>query len=1269
MAASEGQVAQTAGDAATADPMIRLRASARRTLAAAGPRYSPFLDPKAPNLEIRPLHQAASALSLGSGLRERARELGASLRDAHDRDRHLVDELFARRTVTVSRLAEDLGHVADASTPGEARKWAMELRRHVKTIRQRLAAAEDTEYEELRALNAQPSGAASDDESKRAASQAREQLQIRLAGLRRLDEHVGDVVDFADGPEGLLLTRSSSILLLGEWGTGKTHFLCDFALQALDDGCPAVVVLANELRTDLDPLDAIAEATKLAASGAELVRLLESAGAARNRRALVMIDAVNESDRDAWRRRLPKLIRGVGAAAYLGLIVSCRTPFDQAMVPDKVRKASVELRHPGFEDQEFDAQLEFFSYYGLPALHVPLLTPEFSRPLFLRLMCEAVKELGKRSQKDTLRDITSGQKSMTYVLEYFVKKAGAEVEKAHGIKPKSCWPIMKGEPRAGRQGFAGVLAANRREWMTFDEAIDEVRAYTAVSRADAESIIGSMKAAGLLIEHSRYLNGAYIDVLMLPYQRFSDHVVARHLLDKHLTDVSSIAQLRRCFYANRRLGAVFVADRWGRQYAEPGIASALMIEFPERVKRFAADDTIRRELLYYLPRKRHLVSPFVETFLDGLYWRSTTGFSADTQELVGRLLALGPDIHVRTYEVLFALAVRDDGLLGSSWLNGRLRPMTMPERDIEWSEYLRTLDPASNPYQLLAWAEREDHTKVDTAVAERALRLISLTLTTTDRPLRDRATRALVLIGEAHPAVLFDVVLDCLPFNDPYVPERALAAAYGVCMRRLGRETARSTFTDSLAMFARRLLELVLRPAAPHGTWHTLTRGYAIGVLQVLLQLRPRALAAADRTLLSPAPGQARSPFRAASRISKADVADPEHAIRMDFGNYTIGHLVDGRSNYDMKHREYVRVRRQIADRVRRLGFSTDCFGELDRRIVEQMEYRRDGRKIDRYGKKYSWIAYFEMYGLRCAQGQLDELQQGCARSSDCDIDPSFPGPVPVWNPPRRDVFQTSPVDLRTWLAEGEIPAYDELLRLTEVDGHAGDWMLLEAMIHEEGSAERELRGQVSSVFAPESSNARLRAEVDAGRDPSKDGFPDLGSDYYTYHGEIPWSPCYGDDVRTKRGRPRRRGDRAFTYFDHGWKPGIPVEATCRYWAWESHHSLLNQEGTIAFPAPPIADALGLRVIGGRSDMRDRHGALATIYRRAPGPGFGSYFLYMRRDLIEEYAALHGLRFVQAVTGERSYSHRWVERGLPEPIRELLQTKVHEFSRVVGLDG
>lgn len=1244
-----------------------LEGVARRTLSAAGPRYAPSLDPEAPNLSILPLKRAGDALGNTSGLRERTRALAADLRSAYNRDSSFADSLFERRRVSVSRLVDDLEMLAGADSVAGRRNSVMSLRRHLRIVRERLTTASTAVWSSLRELEAPQSESPTEDE-KRARSVERDRAQSRLNAYRRLEDALEEIAGFADQHEGDLLVSRSSVLLLGEWGTGKTHFLCDLALQALADGTPAVVVLANTLRTDIPPLDAIAELTGLAGDGSALLAALDDSARRVGRRALIMIDALNESDREAWRRNLSALVRVIDATENVGLIVSCRTPFDSSLVPDRERKQMVVLRHPGFEEQEFDAQLEFFRYYGLPALHVPLLTSEFSRPLFLRLMCEGIKDLGKRSQKNHLRDLASGQKSMTYVLERFVKEVGAEVEEAHGLSRLTCWRIMKGDPRNGRAGLAGVLASERREWLYKDEVLHGITALTHRSPHEAATIIESMKSVGLLIEHARYQDGAYVDVFMLPYQRFSDHLVARHLLDAHL-DASSAARVRRSFYRDRRLGAVFIPDRWGHEFSEPGIASALMIEFPERVRRLSEREGCSKELLWHLPKERRLVRPVVDVFLDGLYWRPSSSCSGGTERIVEFLLGQPEqELRSRTYEVLLGLSMRSDHPLGSDWLQRRLSRLSMAQRDLEWSEFVRTAEHDSNLYRLLAWSEREEHRKVEQQVAVQALKTTAMLLTTTDRMIRDRATRSLVLIGEANPRQMFDEIPALLAFGDPYVTERIVAACYGVCMRVWATEPAKSEFGDALVRLGRVLIDEILRPDARHSTWHALTRGYAVGVLQILRRLRPRALTAADRQLLMPAPGQATSPFRPPSRIRKRDIEDPEHAIHMDFGNYTIGRLVDGRGNYDFKHREYAAVRKQIADRMRRLGYSSERFGDIDRIIVRYLEYRRDGYRVDRYGKKYAWIALFEMYGLRDAEGAFRDEYRHEPRPSDSDLDPSFPVESPEWMPPHQDVFAGSPDDFHAWIEDGGEPDYASILRMDEVDGTSGNWVLLGAAMHEGSGDGREVRGWVTSMFAPPRAISQLREEVAAGRELGDRGFPEMGADYYTYHGEVAWSATYGSDVRTPRGVPKRLNDRAFDYFDTVWRRGIAVEASTRRWSWEDYHSQLNQVGGVVFPAPPVAEALNLCVAGGSSDMLDERGRVATIFRRADGPGFGSHFLYMRMDLVQRYASSRGLTFVQAVVSERNVSYKAMERGLSDSLRELFQSRVNLSAHVVGLD-
>ena len=55
-----------------------------------------------------------------------------------------------------------------------------------------------------------------------------------------------------------------------------------------------------------------------------------------------------------------------------------------------------------------------------------------------------------------------------------------------------------------------------------------------------------------------------------------------------------------------------------------------------------------------------------------------------------------------------------------------------------------------------------------------------------------------------------------------------------------------------------------------------------------------------------------------------------------------------------------------------------------------------DGDKTDRYGKKYSWTAFFELAGFRQDLGLLGEVSEE-QRLHNVNIDPSFPDEVPTF--------------------------------------------------------------------------------------------------------------------------------------------------------------------------------------------------------------------------------------------------------------------------------
>jgi hypothetical protein len=967
-------------------------------------------------------------------------------------------------------------------------------------------------------------------------------------------------------------------------------------------------------------------------------------GEQRNCRALLIVDAINEGDRISWKRALPALCRRLNQYPNVGLVLSCREPFNNQIFGLRAAQQFVTVYHQGFAEREFDAQLSFFDYYNIPAPHFPLITEEFARPLFLKLLCESIQHLSQPNKHRQLRHFASGQSGMTFLLERFVDRVGAAIEDDFGFTRGLCWRILKGDsphPGAAAAGIAPSMATQPTDALTHDECLRAIEAFLDGPhlRRTARRLLQRMLSDGLLSEDARWTTTGSIPVVRFPYQRFGDHIIARHLLLQHL-DTASETSIRRSFYSNRPLGRIFNVVPSGTAYEMPGLASALMVEFPERVRRRLPAD--ERELVYYLPRRRQLVHPLTDAFLESLPWRSSDSFTQQTGHVVNVLLT-GLDEYRRNdvVEVLVGLATREGHVYSAERLMQWLERMSMVERDLVWSEYIRHAGETAIVFRLLAWVERNAPARISEPAATAAARLLSLFLTSTVRPLRDRATRSMFLIGLRHPAVLFATTLEVLRFNDPYVPERALAACYGVAMAHWA-DPAGDRLRQALPEFARTLVRSMFVPPAPQGTRHALARGYALGTIAIAQKLARGAVATRYVRFLRTPFAQLPAPFRVGGLLTNAERAAVERAVQMDFGNYTLGTLVPGRQNYDDHNPDYRLVRDQVFGRIYELGYREELFGPIDRMIANYGGFERtqDGNRTDRYGKKYSWIAYFEMAGFRIDQGILTR-EWGDPSRAYADLDPSFPEPAAMWITGLPSVFDGAPVDPIAWLRNGPTPQYRQLLSRTSVDGIRGPWVLLEGFVEQDVDVRRVFTFARGMLVRPEDIDALQEAFSNIPY-PGNDAIPRVSEDHYTYAGEIPWSPQFATTLRRRSGRAKRRLERTFGRWARGRdRGGVFVEVPAHEYSWGHSYSALNQNTGARVPTPSLCEALGLVNHGRTLNLYDAHGRRATLYRtlkqRGNMQGHGS-LLYIRAGLLRRYLRLTGQRLVWMVWGERNFT-------------------------------
>ena len=864
-----------------------------------------------------------------------------------------------------------------------------------------------------------------------------------------------------------------------------------------------------------------------------------------------------------------------------------------------------------------------------------------------------------------------------------------------------------------KAGFAPCMAATLRGYVRPSEADGIIAAnYPAMSPSQRRRLLEALRTNGLLEEDAIwYTSRSGIKsrvVFRLPYQRFSDHLIARHLLAAYL-DVSSIETIKQSFFPGSPLARIFkLANRYRREYAEPGWAQALITEFPERIgTRLPAKDC---ELFFALPLRLQNPTAYFSPFIDGLFWRNPAAFTEGTNRIVSHYLGSQHQRWDQVIDALTAVATKPKHPYQARRLYDFLSRYTMPERDLKWSEYLRRKYASPTIHRLLTWVGKLKVISLTEASAKELVVILSLVLTTVVRDDRDLATKALVLIGEKFPEVLFAHVVLGLEFNDPYVSERLLAAAYGVTLSQVDSEVA-STFRPALGSLAMGLYNEMFGHGARHATHHTLKRDYALGIIEIAQSKKCVILPKKARSnLTSPFP-QTSSPFTSDGTPDIAVTEAIEHAIQMDFGNYTMGRLIPNRANYDDKNPEYVKVRAKIERRIFDLGYRTARFKSAEADIGRMSSYSRNESKVDRYGKKYSWIAYFEMWGQREAGKELPDWKMG-TRTSDCGVDPSFPKSPLKWNPPIPNLFGDLAIGTEAWVESKFTPDWSSLLVVPEINGHQGDWILLEGYVNGINEEfDRELFTFLRGLFIAPQDVEALRAKFMDIEYPGNGEIPDAATEHYLFAGEAGRSTNYAKNLLQRDGRYKQQVVEAFdryvpvktglspslptvnvvamssadeeqgeTLFDFTMQPsrlrrvrGVRIELPAIQFDWESYHSAQNDFAGFSLPAPSLIQQLRLTSRNREIDFFDEAGRPATLYKTG-GEGWNGNrhnLLYIRADLLRKYLSETQQVLVWCNWGERDWfkkmeNHVMIENPARRRIYQAHSHIYRSFSEWTG---
>lgn len=739
-----------------------------------------------------------------------------------------------------------------------------------------------------------------------------------------------------DCKEKLEIITKKVLIVTGYMGTGKSHIIASYIENIrLAKKYETILILGQHLNDSKLFKLQIKEILEISEEFERFIQLLNAKGREKNIFVPLIIDAINESlYNENWKEELNGLINVIKKYKYVKLVITLRTDYIQKCLPEKMEQEYLEIvEHHGFQDEKdiYSIISEIFHYYGVPIPLFPMINDEYTNPLFIISLCKWVRDYNINI---LIQDYTSFRN----IFEKYISMINKRIAKKFKYSEDNY--LLDDAIK----NIVEYMVENNKLYITQNEFCNIEKDLLQNYGIAPIKFIDALRSEGLIFK-SIY---AKDEIIYFSYEQYTSILKANLLFEK--TKDSNTINLKKL---KTLLIEITDADILKNIFILIGNEYGIEI-----YDVFNCNEDVKNKF------------DIMNAYISSLLWRKKNNFDRNSKfrNFIDKVSSEYVWMLSDYNDLFYYCSSIEDSPFNIYHYNDKLKEMSLAERDFKFTirlDYEITIRMAL--YCLNAdMEELKKENRIMLAIT------LSWFLATPNRYLRDISTKALVNLLTNNAETMINLINNFKQINDLYILERIYASCYGALLRSNKNEEIdnllevvyENVFTGkevipniNIRYYAKNIILYgqgkvgkinfdLNKVYAPYNSqWYEKIptndeiKKYKIDFKKI--NDKNRYLLAQNEIVDSMLTEDAK-----------------EIGIYGDFGRYYFGaNISEWKQNFETEQ-----ILSNIAiKRVFDFGYDVAKFGNYDMIQKEREGYDRHGHRYERIGKKYQWMAMYEI--------------------------------------------------------------------------------------------------------------------------------------------------------------------------------------------------------------------------------------------------------------------------------------------------------------------